>query len=136
MGRDGMHRRMRIAPFEIERYYERWEFSAELMLSSSDCESRPVSELLALEPDAAERLQSLRLGYTEVAGSPELRQAAAATYERAAPEDVLTLAAAEEGIFLAYHALLPPPDPVVFAAPSYGSAVNLSPTTCRDVTLW
>src|SRR5258708_8756279 len=136
MGRDGMHRRMRIAPFEIERYYERWEFSAELMLSSSDCESRPVSELLALEPDAAERLQSLRLGYTEVAGSPELRQAAAATYEGAAREDVLTLAAAEEGIFLAYHALLTPGDHVVVEAPSYGSAVNLARSTGAEVTIW
>src|SRR5258707_6967086 len=106
------------------------------MLSSSDCESRPVSELLALEPDAAERLQSLRLGYTEVAGSPELRQAAAATYERAAPEDVLTLAAAGEGIFLAYHALLGPGDPVVVEAPSYGSAVNLARSTGAEVTVW
>jgi len=30
---------MKIRPFEIERYYERWEFTTELMLSSSDCES-------------------------------------------------------------------------------------------------
>ena len=131
-----MHRGVRIAPFEIERYYERWEFSAELMLSSSDCESRPVSELLALEPDAEERLRTLRLGYTEVAGSPELRQAVAATYERTAPEDVLTLAAAEEGIFLAYHALLAPGDHAVVEAPSYGSAVNLARSTGAEVTLW
>jgi hypothetical protein len=55
---------MRIEPFAIERYYERWEFRAELMLSSSDCESRALSQLLELEPDAHERLLSLRLGYT------------------------------------------------------------------------
>ncbi len=127
---------MRIAPFEIERFYERWEFSAELMLSSSDCESRPVAELLALEPDAAERLHSLRLGYTEVAGSAELRAAAAATYERAAPDDVLTLAAAEEGIFIAYHALLSPGEHAVVEAPSYGSAVSLARSTGAEVTLW
>jgi hypothetical protein len=60
---------MEIAPFEIERFYERWEFTAELMLSSSDCESRSLAELLALEPDAGERLGALRLGYTEVPGS-------------------------------------------------------------------
>ena len=127
---------MRIDPFEIERFYERWEFTAELMLSSSDCESRPLSALLALEPGAQERLGELRLGYTEVAGSAELREAVAATYERTGPEDVLTLAAAEEGIFLAYHALLQPGDHAVVEAPSYGSAVNLARSTGAEVTLW
>ncbi len=49
-------RPVEIDPFAIERFYERWEFQAELMLSSSDCESRSVADLLALEPDAEERL--------------------------------------------------------------------------------
>src|SRR6185437_2002482 len=127
---------MQIAPFEIERFYERWEFRAELMLSSSDCESRPISALLALEPGAEERLGELRLGYTEVPGSPELREAIASTYERAGADDVLTLAAAEEGIFLAYHALLEPGQHAVVEAPSYGSAVNLARSTGAEVTLW
>ena len=68
---------MRIRPFAIECFYERWEFAAELMLSSSDCESRPIADVLALEPDAHERLLELRLGYTEVPGSLELRTAVA-----------------------------------------------------------
>src|SRR6202035_3897231 len=91
---------VRVAPFAIERFYERWEFRAELMLSSSDCESRAVDDLLSLEPGARERLLSLRLGYTEVPGSPELRAAVAACYELTEADDVLALAAAEEGIFL------------------------------------
>jgi aspartate/methionine/tyrosine aminotransferase len=127
---------VRIEPFEIERFYERWEFRAELMLSSSDCESRPLGALLELEPDAGERLRALHLGYTEVAGSPELRAAVAGTYEGVAPEDVLTLAAAEEGIFIAYHALLEPGEHAVVEAPSYGSAVNLARSTGAEVTLW
>ena len=45
-----------LTPFRIERWYERYEFTTELMLSSSDCESVSVGELLALEPDARERL--------------------------------------------------------------------------------
>ncbi len=127
---------MQIEPFEIERFYERWEFSAELMLSSSDCESRPLSELLALDPGAEERLRSLRLGYTEVAGSAELREAIAGTYVLTGPDDVLTLATAEEGIFIAYHSLLGPGDHAVIEAPSYGSAVNLARSTGAEVTLW
>jgi aspartate/methionine/tyrosine aminotransferase len=127
---------MQVKPFAIERYYERWEFRAELMLSSSDCESQTVAELLALEPDAHERLLALGLGYTEVPGSPELRAAVAALYERLAPEDVLTLAAAEEGIFTAYHALLAAGDHVVVESPCYGSAIELAHSTGADVSLW
>jgi len=127
---------MQINPFEIERFYERWEFRAELMLSSSDCESLSVADVLALEPDARQRLLELALGYTEVPGSPELRAAVAARYERIEPDDVLTLAAAEEGIFLAYHALLKAGDHVVVESPCYGSAVEVARSTGAEVSLW
>jgi aspartate/methionine/tyrosine aminotransferase len=125
-----------IRPFAIERFYERWEFSTELMLSSSDCESLSVADLLALEPDAGARLRDLGLGYTEVAGSHELRAAVAARYELAGPEDVLTLAAAEEGIFTTYHALLAAGDHVVVEAPCYGSAIEVARSTGAQVSLW
>jgi aspartate/methionine/tyrosine aminotransferase len=127
---------MQIEPFAIERFYDRWEFRAELMLSSSDCESLAVSDLLALEPDAEERLKSLRLGYTEVAGSHELRAAVTRSYQALEPADVLALAAAEEGIFLAYHALLGPGDHVVVEAPCYGSAATLPASTGATMSLW
>ncbi len=127
---------MKINPFELERYYERWEFRAELMLSSSDCESQTVAELLDLEPDSRGHLLSLRLGYTEVPGSHELRRAVASRYEQIEPEDVLTLAAAEEGIFTAYHALLAPGDHVVVESPCYGAAVEVARSTGADVSLW
>jgi aspartate/methionine/tyrosine aminotransferase len=127
---------MQISPFAIERFYERWEFSAELMLSSSDCESRTVSELLELEPDVRDRLLGLRLGYTEVAGSPELLAAVAGTYDGVAPHDVLTLAAAEEGIFTAYHALLGPEDHVIVETPCYGSALEVARSTGASVSEW
>jgi aspartate/methionine/tyrosine aminotransferase len=127
---------MQIEPFEIERYYERWEFRAELMLSSSDCESWRLEELLALEPDAHERLLGLRLGYTEVPGSPELREAIAGCYEHATLDHVLALAAAEEGIFVAYHALLGAGDHVIVEAPCYGSALEVARSTGADVDVW
>ena len=127
---------MQIAPFEIERYYERWEFTAELMLSSSDCESRTLGALLALEPDAHERLLALRLGYTEVAGSAELREAVAGLYEHTAPEQVLCLAAAEEGIFTAWHALLGPGDHAIVESPCNGSALAVPRSTGAEVSAW
>jgi aspartate/methionine/tyrosine aminotransferase len=127
---------VQIEPFALERFYERWEFRAELMLSSSDCETLAVADLLALEPGAEERLHSLRLGYTEAPGSQELRAAVAGRYERLEPDDVLALAAAEEGIFIAYHALLGPGDHAVVEAPCYGSAIEVARSTGAEVSLW
>ena len=127
---------VKIRPFEIERYYERWEFAVELMLSSSDCESRPLGDLLALEPDAEDRLRSLHLGYTEVPGSQELREAIAGRYDQVQPAEVLALAAAEEGIFAVNHALLGPGDHAVVETPCYGSALELARSTGAEVSTW
>jgi aspartate/methionine/tyrosine aminotransferase len=127
---------MRIGPFRIEQYYAAHEFTAPHMLSSSDAESVPLGDLLALEPDAAERLHGQWLGYTEPAGAPELRAAAAAIYETAGPDDVLVVAAAEEAIFLAYHALLEPGDHVVVETPCYESAVQVALSAGAEVSEW
>ncbi len=127
---------MEIRPFAIERFYERWEFSTEFMLSSSDCESMTVAELLAFEADAQRRLGALRLGYTEVSGSDELRAVIADGHGRIEPQDVLVLAAAEEGIFLTYHGLLGPGDHAVVESPCYGSAVEVARSTGAQVSLW
>jgi aspartate/methionine/tyrosine aminotransferase len=125
-----------LTPFRIERWYERYEFTTELMLSSSDCESVAVSDLLALEPDARERLDALRLGYTEVPGSAELRSVIAALYERTTAEDVVALAAAEEGILAVEHAVLGPGDHAVVETPCYESAFALARSTGAAVDTW
>jgi aspartate/methionine/tyrosine aminotransferase len=129
-------RAVKLTPFRIERWYERFEFTTELMLSSSDCESVSVSDLLALEPDARGRLDELRLGYTEVPGSPELRASIAAAYERTTPDDVVALAAAEEGIFVVEHAVLGPGDHAVVETPCYESALAVARSTGAEVDEW
>ena len=127
---------MEIPPFRIEQFYAVHEFTARYMLSSSDAESVAVADLLALEPDAAERLLSQRLGYTESAGAPELRAAIAGIYETADPSDVAVVSAAEEGIFTAYHALLRPGDHAVVETPCYESALQVARSAGAEVTPW
>lgn len=127
---------MEIEPFLIERWYERYEFTTELMLSSSDCESWTVGDLLALEPDALERLASMRLGYTETAGSPELRAAVASQTSSCGADDVTILAAAEEAIFVAMHALLRAGDHAVIETPCYQSALSVARSTGASVSEW
>jgi aspartate/methionine/tyrosine aminotransferase len=127
---------MQLKPFRIERYYAQHEFSTRYMLSSSDCESRTVAELLTFEPDAERRLHETWCGYTESPGSAELREAIAALYERAGADDVIVCSCAEEGIFLLNHALLAAGDHVIVETPCYESALELARSTGAAVSEW
>src|SRR6266576_717464 len=125
-----------LSPFRIERFYARFEHSTRFMLSSSDSESRTIAELLALEPDAHERLLECWRGYTESPGAPALRQAIASLYERTGAEEVVVTSCAEEGIFLLYHALLRPGDHAIVETPCYESALQLARSTGAGVSQW
>jgi aspartate/methionine/tyrosine aminotransferase len=125
-----------LRPFRIERFYARYEFTTRYMLSSSDCESRTIGDLLELEPDAAERLHATWCGYTESEGAPELRQAIAALYDRIDPDDVIVTSCAEEGIFLLYHALLRPGDHAIVETPCYESALQVARSTGAEIDQW
>src|SRR6185312_9117564 len=71
---------MQPQPFALERYFARYEFTTKYLLCASDPESMPISELLAFEPDAAERFSRTWLGYTESLGATELREAIGTLY--------------------------------------------------------
>jgi aspartate/methionine/tyrosine aminotransferase len=127
---------MRLSPFRIERYYARWEFATRYMLSSSDCETVSIAELLQLEEGALARLLEQRCGYTESTGSPELRESISAIYTSIEPDQALVTSCAEEGIFLIYHALLGPGDHVIVETPCYESALQVARSTGADVSQW
>ena len=50
-GRPPLHARVTIAPFKLEQYFERYEFSVPYLLSSSDAEPWRLDDLLALADD-------------------------------------------------------------------------------------
>lgn len=117
---------MHITPFSIEAFFALYEFNTPYLLCSSDCESMTVGELLELAVVETDSLLSLRLGYTESQGNPDLRAAVAGHYEQVRADDVVVLAAPEEGIYVALRALLEPGDHVVVLTPAYASLLNLA----------
>jgi aspartate/methionine/tyrosine aminotransferase len=127
---------MQIPPFRIEHYFGKYEFTAKYLLSSSDCESRPMQELLDFERGAQELFLQQWCGYTESEGAPSLRQAIAPVYTKISAENVLVLAAAEEGIFIFYHALAGPGDHIIVETPCYESALTVARSTGAQVSLW
>jgi aspartate/methionine/tyrosine aminotransferase len=127
---------MQLKPFRIEQFFGKYEFTAKYLLSSSDAESRTIQELLDLEPGALEHLLRHWCGYTESPGAPWLREAIAAIYQQVKMEDVLVLAAAEECIFVLYHALVGPGDHVVVETPCYESGLEVARSTGAEVSEW
>ena len=127
---------MQIQPFTLERYFATYEFKAEALLSASDCESLTLAELLALADDETRLMwEGLRLGYTESQGHPALRDEVTRLYGTIVPEDVL-IAAPEEAIFIAMHALLEPGDHVIVLDPAYQSLYALAERLGCRVTRW
>jgi len=127
---------MQIADFALERYFARWEFHVRHVLCASDLEPMPLQELLSLADSSTRVLwDGLRLGYTESLGHPLLRAEIARLYETVTPDDVMTFVGAEEGIFLAMHAVLSPGDHVVVMWPAYQSLYEVARSIGASVTL-
>ncbi|MBI2777754.1 MAG: aminotransferase class I/II-fold pyridoxal phosphate-dependent enzyme [Chloroflexi bacterium] len=127
---------MRIADFELERYFARWEFAVRHLLCASDVEGWRMAELLGLADDETAGLwRDLRLGYTESTGHPLLRRAIAGLYDTADPEDVLVVSGAEEGIFAVVNVLIGEGDHAIVTWPGYQSLYEIARAAGADVTL-
>lgn len=127
---------MRLNPFKLERYFAEHEFSAPLLLCSSDCESMSLKDLLALEPGASEQFESLWLGYTESLGAPELRQAISTVYDHLSADQILVHAGAEEAIFNFMNVAISPGDHIIVHAPFYQSLGEIARGIGADVAEW
>jgi aspartate/methionine/tyrosine aminotransferase len=127
---------MRPAPFALERFFARHEFTARYLLSCSDSEGMGMAELLALaDPESRELWDALHLGYTESLGLPPLREQIARSYSNVEAEQIL-VAAPEECIFLAMNSLLEPGDHVVCTFPGYQSLYQLALSLGCEVSFW
>jgi aspartate/methionine/tyrosine aminotransferase len=125
-----------IEDFALERYFAQWEFAVRYQLSASDVEPLTMAELLALaDPEGRARWDSLRLGYTESAGLPDLRAEIARTYSTLEARHILVVAGAEEGILLAMLASLSSDDHAVVITPAYQSLHSIPRTTGASVTM-
>jgi len=127
---------MQITPFRIEEYMGEHEFAAKYLLSCSDAESQTIEELLALEPGAHDAFLKHWCGYTESPGAPWLREVLATIYKEIQPRQLVVVSAAEEAIFLFYHALLTPDDHAIVETPCYESALTVPASAGAKVSPW
>lgn len=117
--------------FGLEVFFSRWEFTAAHHMTASDLESMSVQDLLALAtPEQRAAFSTLWLGYTETWGAPALRAEIARSYDTIAPQDVLCLAGAGEGLYAVARVLLAPGDHVIVPTPNYQSAETVPLSVC------
>ena len=125
-----------IAPFALERYFDRYEFSAPHLLSSSDCEAVSLSDLLSwMSPQLRARWEAQTLSYTPTQGDPALRAEICALYEQVEPEQLL-VGAPEECIYIAMRALLEPDDHLICTWPGYQSLYEVARAIGCEVSFW
>jgi aspartate/methionine/tyrosine aminotransferase len=125
---------LRLSDFALERFFARWEFTAQMLLCASDVEGWALRDVLALaDADGRERWDGMLLGYTEAGGSPALRAEIASLYEHVSADDVLVFSGAEEAIFALNNVLLGPGDHAVVVRPAYQSLAEVGRAAGADV---
>lgn len=127
---------MALHPFKLERYFAEYEFKTKFLLSSSDCESLSMTELVQMASyESLELWQQLKLGYTESPGHPLLRAEVAGLYDHIRSDNVV-IAAPEEAIFITMQTLLQPNDHVIVVSPAYQSLYDVARSIGCSVTSW
>ena len=119
-----------LPKFRLETFLSRWEFAARHHLTASDAESMTIADLLALEDGAADGLARSWLGYTPTFGSPDLLATIAGTYDGIVDDDILCFAGAEEGLYVAHHAILDNSSHAVVVTPNYQAAETVPTSIC------
>jgi aspartate/methionine/tyrosine aminotransferase len=127
---------MRIAPFELERFFAAHEFTVPHLMCASDCQSITIGELMSWEPGSREDFDNLSLGYTESKGNPELRSSIADTYHNIKIDEVLVHSGAEEAIFVFMNSQLKAGDHVIVHWPCYESLYRVAESIGCEVTQW
>jgi aspartate/methionine/tyrosine aminotransferase len=126
-----------FAPFALERYFAKHEFSAPYLLCCSDVEPLLQKELLEMADDECKQLwDQLSLGYTESQGLPLLREEIIKQYNSEVTTEDLLVIAPEEGIYLASRALLHKGDTIIVPWPCYQSLSEIAAAIGCTVLKW
>jgi aspartate/methionine/tyrosine aminotransferase len=127
---------MKIKPFELERYFSKYEFTAKHLLSCSDCEPLHLSEVLEMgDSESLALWNNLKLAYTESTGHPLLKQEIAKLHTSVTPDEINVMVP-EEAIFVAMNCILEKGDHVICTFPGYQSLYEIANSLDCKVSKW
>lgn len=105
-------------------------------LSRSFAEPLAIGELLALEPDAQEKLNAIALGYPGVDGSAALRTTIASRYPGFSPEEVIATSGLDDALAILALSHIEPGDRVIVQTPSYQTYLTVPQWRGAEVIQW
>lgn len=127
---------MNLKPFELERYFSKYEFKVKHLLSSSDCESLSIKELIANADSQTKSLwDNAMLSYTESQGHPLLLKEISKLYKDIKTNNILHIVP-EEGIYIALRTLIKKDDKVVCVSPCYQSLNEIALSQGAIIDNW
>ncbi len=123
---------MKIEQFEMERMQSTWENLVEMDMSESGV--RPVSlrEMAEMGLDL-DSILDMPLGYSQSNGTMGLREALAAGYPGASPDQIEVTNGTSEANYILALTLLRPGDEVAFQVPNYMQYAGIPPSLGAQV---
>jgi aspartate/methionine/tyrosine aminotransferase len=127
---------MNLQDFEVERYFAKYEFTAQYLLSSSDCDGYSMNYVLNLASnEEKEHWNTLKLGYTEAIGSEKLRKAIQNHYQTIALNEIVVSSPGEVN-FALMNVLLNAGDHVICMSPMYQSLYQVAKDLACIISFW
>lgn len=131
---------VRIAPFGVEAWLNKWEKQARYDISQSTIASLTLDELFSLTGDKAATVLAPAVtekqNYGWIEGSPAFKRAVASLYQRVPAENVLQTNGATGANLLALTALVEPGDQVIAEYPSYQQLYDIPRSLGAKISYW
>ena len=131
---------VRIAPFGVEAWLNKWEKQARYDISQSTIASLTLDELFSLSGDNAASVLAPAVtekqNYGWIEGSPAFKQAVASLYQRVPADNVLQTNGATGANLLALYSLVEAGDHVIAEYPSYQQLYDLPRALGADISYW
>ena len=128
---------MKIKPFAVEEWMNRYEVGAKHNIAETCVDSVSASELFALTGEDAgafwERFSARRLTYGDIEGAPEFKQGVCGLYKTVKPGEVIPCHGAAGANHHLFYSLVEPGDRVVSIAPSYQQLTSIPESFGADV---
>ena len=127
---------MKMKDFKLERYFAQHEFTAKYLLSSSDCDGYGQDYVLdRANPTELKMWNDIKLGYTESAGNPILRESITQFYKTKNIEEVVVGSPGELN-YITMRVLLEQQDHVVAVSPAYQSLHEVVHSIGCEISYW
>ncbi len=127
---------MKFKPFELERWFVKYEHDCEIMMGESGVKPLTLKELLDLTGNSIDKVLDTKLGYGWSNGLPKLRELIAEEYEELDTNHIVVTNGAIEANFIISYTLLEPNSEIITSFPTYAQLWQVGENLGARVKKW